>query len=121
MQLAVLGIIGLITGLLAWRKGQNIALWLIAGILTPFVMPAIFIALSRHSAALSRLDAITLFYLSHACALLPLILLAFMPSRSTDADAQARARGLGNRLTLLLICLEIITFLVLMLLARINY
>ena len=50
MEFIAFLVVGLITGALAWRKGQNPWLWIVCGALTPAAVTIAFIILSQRGA-----------------------------------------------------------------------
>lgn len=112
MELIAFLVVGLITGALAWRKGQNPWLWIAAGSLTPAAVTIAFIILSQRGALAFLGPGMTGWYVDHALCLTPLIIVAFLPVRSQDVDLLKCARRRGSIVALGTIAVAILIILV---------
>ena len=112
MELIAFLVVGLITGALAWRKGQNPWLWIVCGALTPAAVTIAFIILSQRGALAFLGSGMAGWYVDHAFCLTPLVIVAFLPVRSQDVDLQKRARRRGSIIALGNIAVAILIILV---------
>jgi len=112
MELIAFLVVGLITGGLAWRKGQNPWLWILCGAVTPAAVTIAFIMLSQRGALKALGPGMTGWYIDHALCLTPLILVAFLPVATQDVERQKRSRRLGSYIALGTIAVAILIILV---------
>jgi hypothetical protein len=112
MELIAFLVVGLITGALAWRKGQNPWLWIACGALTPAAVTISFIILSQRGALTFLGPGMTGWYIDHALCLTPLVIVAFLPVATQDVELQKRSRRRGSFVALGILAVAILIILV---------